>query len=110
MGHWQVAIGDIKAGSDWLIEQGIADPERMVAMGWSYGGYAALQSATNYPDRYAAIVAIAPVTDLRMLVEDSRRYTNFANVREYIGTGPHIRSGSPMQNVANISAAIHCQN
>ncbi len=104
--NWQVAIGDIKAGSDWLIQQGIADPERMVAMGWSYGGYAALQSATTYPDRYAAIVAIAPVTDLRMLVEDSRRYTNFANVREYIGTGPHVQSGSPMQNVANISAPV----
>ncbi|MCC6443522.1 MAG: S9 family peptidase [Armatimonadetes bacterium] len=30
---------DIMAGVDWLIGQGIADPERMGVMGGSYGGY-----------------------------------------------------------------------
>ncbi len=30
---------DLMAGVDWAIEQGIADPERLYVMGWSYGGY-----------------------------------------------------------------------
>lgn len=30
---------DIMSGVDALIERGIADPERMGVMGWSYGGY-----------------------------------------------------------------------
>jgi dipeptidyl aminopeptidase/acylaminoacyl peptidase len=30
---------DVLSGVDYLIDQGIADPERMGAMGWSQGGY-----------------------------------------------------------------------
>ncbi|MEE2876580.1 MAG: S9 family peptidase [Candidatus Neomarinimicrobiota bacterium] len=30
---------DIMSGVDKVIEMGVADPERMAAMGWSYGGY-----------------------------------------------------------------------
>lgn len=30
---------DIMAGVDWVIAQGIADPNKMAVMGWSYGGY-----------------------------------------------------------------------
>lgn len=30
---------DLMAGVDTLIEQGLADPERMGVMGWSYGGF-----------------------------------------------------------------------
>lgn len=30
---------DLMAGVDTLIEQGIADPEKLGVMGWSYGGY-----------------------------------------------------------------------
>lgn len=31
-------VADIKAGVDWLIAAGIADPERLGVGGWSYGG------------------------------------------------------------------------
>lgn len=54
---------DINAGIDTLIEQGIADPDRLGLMGWSYGGYIA-SWATSRGDRLKAISVGAPVTDL----------------------------------------------
>ena len=79
----------------WLVAEGIADPDRIGIAGWSYGGYAALQSQVVDPDLYKAVVAIAPVTDLELVVEEAREYTNFQVVRRFIGEGPHIEEGSP---------------
>jgi dipeptidyl aminopeptidase/acylaminoacyl peptidase len=38
--YWGVRdFDDIMTGVDYLVAEGIADPDRMVAYGWSYGGY-----------------------------------------------------------------------
>ncbi|MDB5683864.1 MAG: peptidase prolyl oligopeptidase active site domain protein [Sphingomonas bacterium] len=103
---WKVAIGDVVDAGRWLIAQGIADPARLGIVGWSYGGYAALQSAVVEPTLFKAVVAIAPVTDLAALKEESRGWSNFAVVQDYIGSGPHIREGSPAQNAARIKAPV----
>jgi dipeptidyl aminopeptidase/acylaminoacyl peptidase len=103
---WRTSIGDINAGARWLAAQGIGDPRRMAIVGWSYGGYAALQSAVTEPSLFRAVVAIAPVTDLQQAKDDFQEYTNSRNVTEYIGSGPHIRDGSPLQNVGAITAPV----
>jgi dipeptidyl aminopeptidase/acylaminoacyl peptidase len=103
---WRTSISDITAGARWLIQQGIADGNRMGIVGWSYGGYAALQAGVAEPRMFKAIVAIAPVTDLQQAKDDMRDYTSARNVADFIGTGPHIREGSPLQNVAAIQAPV----
>jgi dipeptidyl aminopeptidase/acylaminoacyl peptidase len=54
---------DIEAGIDKLIADGIADPNRLGLMGWSYGGYLAAW-VLGHSDRFKAYSIGAPVTDL----------------------------------------------
>ena len=103
---WRTSIGDINDGARWLVAQGIADPKRLAIVGWSYGGYAALQANIVEPDLYRATVAIAPVTDLAMLKEQDRYYGNFLLTKDFIGAGPHIVEGSPAKNAAAIKAPV----
>ena len=57
-------ISDINDGVRHLVEQGIADPERVCAVGASYGGYAALALGAFSPDMYRCIVSIAGISDI----------------------------------------------
>jgi dipeptidyl aminopeptidase/acylaminoacyl peptidase len=103
---WKLAIGDVNDSGRWLVSEGIADPSKLAIFGWSYGGYAALQSGVVAPDLFKAIVAVAPVTDLAEL---KRQYTNTSAqrvIRDFIGSGPHIREGSPAQNAGAIKAPV----
>ena len=103
---WRTAVGDVNAGGKWLVSQGIAAPSKMAIVGWSYGGYAALQSAVLDPTLFKAIVAIAPVTDLETLRGEALSYTRYPMVDAFIGRGPHVRAGSPAQNVGAITAPV----
>ena len=101
---WQVAVGDVNDAGRWLVSRGIADPAKLGIVGWSYGGYAALQSAVLDPALYRAIVAIAPVSDLEILREEARGWSDFRLMRDFIGSGPHVRAGSPAQNASAFRA------
>ncbi len=103
---WRTAIGDVNDAGRWLAAQGIADPAKLAIVGWSYGGYAALQSGVLDPNLFKAVVAIAPVADLGQLVEDSKGWTHHRIERSAIGSGPHLREGSPAQNADKIKAPV----
>ncbi len=55
---------DISDGVKWLIDQGIADPERVAIYGGSYGGYATLAGLAFTPELYAAGVDYVGVSNL----------------------------------------------
>ncbi|MEM8694487.1 MAG: S9 family peptidase [Pseudomonadota bacterium] len=103
---WETAIGDVNDGARWLVSEGIANPDQMAAVGWSYGGYAALQSGVLEPGLFGAIVAIAPVTDLPALRDDYMAFTNGRNAAEYLGSGPHLTAGSPARHADRITAPV----
>ncbi len=103
---WEIAVGDVVAAGRWLVHAGIADPAKLGIVGWSYGGYAALQSVAVDPTVFKAIIAIAPVTDLAALKEEHRYWADFAVTSEYIGTGPHMREGSPITHAAQFKQPV----
>lgn len=103
---WRTAIGDVNDAGRFLVSEGIADPAKLAIVGWSYGGYAALQSSVLDPKLFKAIVAVAPVTDLEKLRQEASRYTSFSMVDQFIGHGPHVREGSPLQNVEAIKVPV----
>jgi dipeptidyl aminopeptidase/acylaminoacyl peptidase len=55
---------DITDGTQWLIDKGIADPERIAIYGGSYGGYATLMGLVKEPDLYAAGVDYVGVSNM----------------------------------------------
>jgi dipeptidyl aminopeptidase/acylaminoacyl peptidase len=103
---WPTAIGDVLDAGKWLVAQGIANPDKLAVVGWSYGGYAALQSAVVDPSVFKAVIAIAPVTDLPELKEVHRQWSDFLLVSREIGDGPHVREGSPALNAAKIKVPV----
>lgn len=103
---WDLAIGDVNDAGRWLVSEGIADPEKMAIVGWSYGGYAALQSQVVDPELYKAVVAIAPVTDLEYLRSDARAYAGYRFRDEQLGRGPHIAAGSPRRHAEKFAAPV----
>ena len=104
--NWRQAIADVSASARYLVNEGIADADRLAIVGWSYGGYAALQSAAVDPALYKAAVAIAPVTDLSLLKKEAEGFTNARLVNEMIGSGAHLREGSPLRNAAAIKVPV----
>lgn len=103
---WQRAVGEVLDGGRWLEKQGIAAPGKLGVVGWSHGGYMALQAAATDPSLFQAVVAIAPVTDLARLKEENRIWSNSQVIAAEIGSGEHIRQGSPAQNAARIKAPV----
>jgi dipeptidyl aminopeptidase/acylaminoacyl peptidase len=103
---WRTAIGDVDDAGRWLVAQGIADPAKLAIVGWSYGGYAALQSNVLDPQLFKAVVAIAPVTDLTTLARDWEGFTNHQLEAERVGSGPEVREGSPALHADRFVAPV----
>jgi dipeptidyl aminopeptidase/acylaminoacyl peptidase len=76
---------DLSDGVAELVRLGIADAKRVVIVGASYGGYAALMGVCKTPQLYRGAFAFAPVTDLVELTAEAGQFTRREAIRKQIG-------------------------
>ena len=53
-------LADVVAAAEWIKKSGYPDPQKIVLMGGSYGGYLTMMGVTKAADQWAAGVAIVP--------------------------------------------------
>lgn len=68
VGH--VELEDVGAVRDHLVAAGVADPERIVLAGASWGGFLTLLGLGTYPDAWSLGIAGVPVADYAAAFED----------------------------------------
>ncbi|NNF08581.1 MAG: S9 family peptidase [Candidatus Eisenbacteria bacterium] len=60
---------DITDAAEWLVSEGIADPQRLAIFGGSYGGFAVLSGLTKTPDLYRCGVDIVGPSNILTWLE-----------------------------------------
>jgi acetyl esterase/lipase len=103
---------DLTDAVNWAVEQGIADPERVVIMGGSYGGYATLAGVTFTPDLYCAGIDFFGPSDLITFRKTVPPYWKPMNVLMDIRVGDMeedslmLEERSPLNYVENVSVPM----
>jgi dipeptidyl aminopeptidase/acylaminoacyl peptidase len=98
-GDWQ----DINAGVDYLIGEGLADPDRLAVGGWSYGGYLVAWAVTQ-TDRFRCAIAGASITNYESnygVVSNREWQTTMFGSNVYDDVELH-RSRSPLTHVKRV--------
>ena len=102
---------DLMAGVDRVIEMGVADPDRLGVMGWSYGGFMTTWIVTQ-TSRFKVASAGAPVTNL-MSFNGTADIPSF--VPDYFGgqfweVMDLYQKHSPIFNVKNVTTPTMIQH
>ena len=88
----------------YLVERGLADPDRMAMYGWSYGGYAALVAASREKQMYQCVIAGAAVADPTMQI-NYYRFQFFGAVRDRL-IRLNETSIHPIDEVENVNVPM----
>jgi poly(3-hydroxybutyrate) depolymerase len=108
VGH--VELEDVVAVRDHLVAAGVADPERVVLSGTSWGGYLTLLGLGTYPDRWAAGLAGAPVADFISAYQDEADSLRAYDRSLFGGTPADVpdkyRDSSPISYAAAVRAPV----
>lgn len=106
---------DLEDGVKWAIDNNIAEKDKVVIMGGSYGGYATLVGMTMTPDFYAAGIDIVGVSNLETFMKSIPPYWKplFAHLKKMVGGDPDNEEGrkflaerSPLNYVENIKKPL----
>ena len=103
-------LEDVAAVFDRCVADGVADPQRCVVEGWSWGGYLALLALGTQPERWAVGIAGVPVADYLTAYADEMEQLR-AFDRALFGGSPEerpdaFRAASPLTYVDAVRAPV----
>jgi pimeloyl-ACP methyl ester carboxylesterase len=103
-------LEDVNAGLQDLVERGIADPERAVVAGYSWGGYVTLLELGKHPELWRCGIAGVPVGDYAAGYEDLSPLLQ-AYDRALLGAEPKdvpelMRDRNPINFVDEVRAPV----
>ncbi|MFC7795010.1 S9 family peptidase [Streptomyces cinereoruber] len=106
-----IELEDVDAVREWAVASGLADPERLVLSGGSWGGYLTLLGLGTRPDAWAVGLAAVPVADYVTAYEDEMEALKALD-RTLLGGSPEevperYAASSPLTYVDAVKAPVH---
>ncbi|MEU6974553.1 prolyl oligopeptidase family serine peptidase [Streptomyces sp. NPDC046371] len=106
-----IELEDIGAVRAWAVASGLADPDRLVLSGGSWGGYLTLLGLGTQPEAWAVGLAAVPVADYVAAYEDEMEALKALD-RTLLGGSPEevperFAASSPITYVDAVKAPVH---
>ncbi len=109
--QWGLSMqDDVADGARWLIEEGIASPERIGIYGVSYGAYTAVMALVKTPGLFRAGAGFGGVYDLFSLLDDDEWYGledyNLPLIGDSWADRERLAATSPVHQAERIQAPV----
>lgn len=108
-GHWGVTdVEDVAKGAQYLVEQGLADADKLIIRGSSAGGYTVL-AALTFTDTFSVGASLYGIGDLTALAEHTHKFES-----RYLDTlvGPYpeakatYEARSPIHHIEQLNCPV----
>jgi dipeptidyl aminopeptidase/acylaminoacyl peptidase len=102
------SVKDLKAGADYLVQNGYSAPGMLAVKGASYGGYMTLAAITEYPTSFSAAVDEVGIANFVTFLENTAAYRRALREAEYgpLTDRPFLESISPLTKVTRIKTPL----
>jgi dipeptidyl aminopeptidase/acylaminoacyl peptidase len=101
-------VKDIRACTDYLVQNKIGDPKRLGIMGGSYGGYMVMAGLTEFPDLFAAGADLFGVVNFETFFQHTEPWMAAISTVEYGDPKTQadmLKALSPIHKVDKVKAA-----
>lgn len=107
--NWGILdVEDVCAGAEYLVQQGLADPERLLIKGGSAGGYTVL-AALTFHDTFSAGASHYGIGDLTTLARDTHKFES-RYLDKLVGPWPEAeaiyRARSPINHIEQLDCPV----
>lgn len=106
-----IELEDIAAVRAWAVSSGLADPERLVLTGGSWGGYLTLLGLGTQPEAWTVGIAAVPVADYPAAYADEMEALKSLD-RTFFGGSPEevpdrYEASSPLTYIEQVAAPVY---
>ncbi|WP_399886902.1 prolyl oligopeptidase family serine peptidase [Streptomyces sp. BBFR51] len=106
-----IELEDIAAVREWAVTSGLADPERLILTGGSWGGYLTLLGVGTQPEAWTLGIAAVPVADYVTAYHDEMEGLKALD-RTLLGGTPEevperFEASSPLTYVDDVKAPVY---